>query len=144
MNKTTLIKSFTFDAAHRLSFYDGPCSNLHGHTYKLEIYLSGQLDSQGMILDFNKLKDIYQKTIKPFFDHKSILFVKDSINLKIFKDSPEEKDWISWVNYNPTVENMASDILVRLSKKMRKLSIRIIKVRLWETPTSSAELYGER
>ena len=50
-----IFKSFTFDAAHRLT--NAPeghkCSRIHGHTFKLEIHVSGQVDEQrGWIVDF--------------------------------------------------------------------------------------------
>ena len=32
-------KEITFDVAHMLSYYEGRCANLHGHTYKLQVTL---------------------------------------------------------------------------------------------------------
>lgn len=33
----SITKKIEFEAAHRLSNYQGPCKEIHGHTYKLEV-----------------------------------------------------------------------------------------------------------
>jgi 6-pyruvoyltetrahydropterin/6-carboxytetrahydropterin synthase len=57
-----------FDAAHHLEKYDGPCSTLHGHTYKLEVWIKGDsqyLDEAGILCDFGYIKELTKR-----FDHK--------------------------------------------------------------------------
>ena len=44
-------KEFTFDAAHHLFDYEGKCKALHGHTYHLQIAVSGFLDHRGIFLN---------------------------------------------------------------------------------------------
>lgn len=62
MAKATIVKEFTFDAAHRLEGYQGLCQNLHGHTYKLQVGIYGPVKNEagaaddGMVWDFVKLK----------------------------------------------------------------------------------------
>jgi len=59
-----------YDAAHRLNNYEGKCSQLHGHTYKVEVWVRGdisQLDKAGILWDFGKLKTIINS-----FDHKNL------------------------------------------------------------------------
>lgn len=59
-----------FDAAHKLFNYEGPCASMHGHTYKVEVWIKGeihQLDESGLLWDFGNLK----KAIKEW-DHKDI------------------------------------------------------------------------
>jgi len=56
-----------FDGAHKLENYNGPCANLHGHTWKVEVWIKGkqkQLEKSGILWDFGKLK----KAIS-IFDH---------------------------------------------------------------------------
>lgn len=56
-----------YDAAHHLNNYDGPCANLHGHTYKVRVWTRGdssQLDKAGILWDFGNLKSILKE-----FDH---------------------------------------------------------------------------
>ena len=40
-HRTLVSKEFTFDAAHHLFHYEGKCKSLHGHTYHLQIAVSG-------------------------------------------------------------------------------------------------------
>ena len=51
-HRTMVSKEFTFDAAHHLFHYEGKCKSLHGHTYHLQIAVSGYLDERGMTYDF--------------------------------------------------------------------------------------------
>jgi len=59
-----------FDAAHHLENYDGKCSNVHGHTYKVEVWVKGDsilCDEVGILWDFGKLKKLIDA-----FDHKDL------------------------------------------------------------------------
>lgn len=47
LNEVSVCKIFTFDAAHQLVGHKGKCSNLHGHTYKLEVVLKGKPMKRG-------------------------------------------------------------------------------------------------
>lgn len=61
-------KKFSFEAAHMLSDYKGPCANLHGHSYTGEVFIEGKPgDTSGMILDYNEIKNIINN-----FDHAII------------------------------------------------------------------------
>lgn len=41
-NKEMTLHTETFiDSCHRLKGYDGKCKNLHGHTWKLEVWVRG-------------------------------------------------------------------------------------------------------
>lgn len=108
----TVTKEFTFDSAHHLLDYIGPCANVHGHTYKLQITVAGEVNPKtGMIIDFNDLKSIVKDAVIDKFDHKMLNDVLD---------------------YNPTAENMAMDILASLNDA----GLNVVEVKLWETPTS--------
>ena len=69
---TTVTKLFEFEACHHLPHYDGACHNLHGHSYKLEVTVSGQVSKNendpkcGMIIDFKDLiTNILPLNLKP-------------------------------------------------------------------------------
>ena len=63
-------KEITFDVAHMLSYYEGKCANLHGHTYKLQVTLEGNVgDVSHMVLDFNILKEVLNESVMDVFDH---------------------------------------------------------------------------
>ncbi|MDX9800201.1 MAG: 6-carboxytetrahydropterin synthase QueD [Spirochaetia bacterium] len=62
----------SFAAAHYLKNYHGKCENLHGHNYKVRVYVKGrELDPGGMLLDFGILKKML-KNILEEFDHKNL------------------------------------------------------------------------
>lgn len=110
-----------FSAAHALRGYRGKCENLHGHNYKVEVYVRGEhLDNVGMLVDFTQLKFVTRELIRAL-DHQNLN------ELKPFD-----------VELNPSAENLASFFLHQLASKMDNERARIYKVRVWETSTSSA------
>ena len=116
----SITKTFEFAAAHFLPHHKGLCKNLHGHSYKLEITVTGETQKtwpeQGMIMDFSNLKAIVKKTLSRF-DHS---------NLNEYSE-------------NPTAENVIEDIAIRLDFALCNIGdVELIKVRLWETSTSYA------
>lgn len=113
--KVLIAKEFTFDAAHKLLDYDGPCANLHGHTYRLQVILSGPVQKNGMVIDFVDLKKNVTERVLSKLDHKFIN--------KIIKQS--------------TAENIAIWIWKRLEKYLP-----LYEIKLWETPTSFVRYRG--
>ena len=73
-------KEFTFDMAHMLDGHDGKCQNLHGHTYILQVEISGSLKEsgakKGMVMDFSDLKNIVKTHILDKMDHAFIKSIK--------------------------------------------------------------------
>jgi 6-pyruvoyltetrahydropterin/6-carboxytetrahydropterin synthase len=72
----TICKDFSFAAAHAIRGHTGGCENLHGHNYRVRVYLRARrLDGLGMVLDFADLKAIMQEVLGPF-DHRVLNEVK--------------------------------------------------------------------
>ena len=71
-------KIFTFDAAHHLPKHIGQCKNLHGHTYKLEVEIIGDITLKehstidGMVMDFGELKRIVNHSVVDPLDHRDL------------------------------------------------------------------------
>jgi 6-pyruvoyltetrahydropterin/6-carboxytetrahydropterin synthase len=99
----TLIYKTHFDAAHYLPGYDGPCAQLHGHTWRVDVELAGTIDPQtGMILDFKKIKEVLG-SILPDHDYlNKILTLPTAENLAIYlfyavqKELPGLKSLTVW------------------------------------------------
>ena len=71
-----------FSAAHFLSHYRGKCENLHGHNYKVRLWVKGrELDQGGMLADFSLLKKALKAAIEPL-DHSNLN------DMEIFKNDP--------------------------------------------------------
>lgn len=108
-----------FDAAHKLEGYNGKCARIHGHTWKVEVFVIGEnLDKIGMLVDFEILKEKVKEIIKEL-DHR---FLNDLKEIG-----------------NPTSENVARYIFKNL-KDMPK-NVRLEKVRIWENRGSWCEYY---
>lgn len=124
--KVVVSKTFTFDSAHRLDDYIGKCANLHGHTYKLEVQVKGRTDHRGIVIDFGDLKQIVNEQIIQKYDHK---FLNDLLP------------------FHTTAENMVIFFFQIIDNYLKKLinaqDIELQRVRLWETPTSYAEITRE-
>jgi 6-pyruvoyltetrahydropterin/6-carboxytetrahydropterin synthase len=122
-NKTVLVsKEFTFDSAHHLHAYEGKCKSLHGHTYKLQVVMSGKVDSRGLSIDFGDIKRLAKERIIDKLDHRYLNEVLPPMNT--------------------TAENMVVWMYEQLDAALREEglhpAIRMEEVRLWETPTSYA------
>ena len=56
-----LTKEFSFEAAHALEGYDGPCREIHGHSYRLFVTVKGVPERNpahpkcGMVMGFGVL-----------------------------------------------------------------------------------------
>lgn len=129
-----------FDMAHYLSGYNGKCSNIHGHRYKIIATLKGEkLQSEGqergMLIDFGEFKKKL-KEVAEIFDHKLVI-ERNEEGIKI-KESMENFD-ILLVDYRPTAEEMSRHIY-RLLKE-RKLPI--YEVEVYETPSNSCSYMEE-
>lgn len=112
-----------FAAAHKLNNYHGPCSNVHGHTWKVNVKLcSDNLNSSGMIMDFKDLKGALGEILN-CYDHSYINEI-----------SPFDR-------INPTAENMAREIYHQLKNKFAGIALK--QVRVWESDHSSAAYWED-
>jgi 6-pyruvoyltetrahydropterin/6-carboxytetrahydropterin synthase len=131
-------KTFTFEAAHALDGYEGKCKNIHGHSYELELTVSGKVDqtpeisAQGMVIDFGDLKSLVKNHVLPLYDH-CLLLKKDSR----FKSLVSENQKTRLVDFQPTCENMLLEIVWIIQQHVPK-NISVQKCLLRETATSFA------
>jgi len=110
-----------FSAAHALRGYRGKCENLHGHNWKVEIYVRGErLDDIGMLVDFTHLKKVTRDVMR-LLDHQNLNEIK-----------PFD------VELNPSSEHLAGFILDKVANQINDGRVQVYKVRVWETPSTSA------
>jgi len=111
-------KKFTFHAAHHDEEATDQCGQVHGHTYHLEIEVTGDFNER-MLVHGNVLKDVYRE-IEPFLDHRNL---NDTCP------------------YNPTMENVLLWLTDLVDAHIREPApnVTAIRLRLWETPTMYAE-----
>lgn len=127
-----------FDSAHFLSGYDGKCSNIHGHRWKIEVVcysenLPESGEKRGMVVDFSDLK----KSLKEIADNLDHALIYESNTLKKTTEEAllSEGFHIIPVSFRPTAENFAKYIYDEMTKK----GFKILKTAVYETPENVAE-----
>lgn len=138
MRTITITKEVTFDAAHRLSFHSGKCANLHGHTYRLQATFAKQVYENGMIEDFYNIKQLLETVVEPW-DHATLLYEGDEANTEIYALLVKLGFKVVMLDEEPTAESMSTKLLDMLNHK-HKSDLRCVKIRLYETPVSYAEV----
>lgn len=139
-------KEFSFEMAHALWNYDGPCRNVHGHSYRLFVTLYGKPlmepdnPKNGMVIDFSDLKKIVRKEIVDVFDHSVVVS-------RHFDKEKKEMFAVLFgntvlVDYQPTCENLVSDFAGRIGRLLPS-GIKLHSLKLYETATSYAEWHAE-
>ncbi|EIJ67340.1 6-carboxytetrahydropterin synthase QueD [Pasteurella bettyae] len=133
-------KEFSFDMAHILDGHDGKCQNLHGHTYKLQVEVSGNLHAEGakkgMVIDFSDVKEIVKAFILDPMDHAFIYDINSERETKIANLLVELKSKTFGIPVRTTAEEMSRFIFNRLK---HEVGLPVSAIRLWETPTSFCE-----
>ncbi len=142
-----LTKEFSFEAAHALEGYDGPCREIHGHSYRLFVTVKGEplRDASdpkcGMVLDFGVLKRIVGEEIVSRFDHALVLEESDG-SAPLRQLLARRFGNVVAVPYRPTCENMLDDFARRISRRL-PAGVTLHALRLHETATSFAEWFAE-
>lgn len=109
-----------FAAAHQLRDFEGKCEKLHGHNWKIEVYVRGdKLGKDGVLLDFRLIKRGAEKALGEL-DHK---FLNE---LEPFRAK------------NPSSENIARHIFESLRKALDNENVRVSRVTAWESDTTCA------
>jgi 6-pyruvoyltetrahydropterin/6-carboxytetrahydropterin synthase len=109
-----------FAAAHQLREFEGGCEKLHGHNWKIEVYICGErLGKDGLLVDFRVVKEATRKALGEL-DHK---FLNE---LESFK------------SINPSSENIARLIFKILSDELSGEGVTVSKVTAWESDSACA------
>ena len=131
--KVGIYKEVQIDTSHRLLHYKGKCANLHGHRWKIEVWMEGEPDpSTQILIDYSLIKQVINK-----YDHQIILNREDPMVPRI-----EEFHPVITTPGEPTSELMAAIIRDDLTAVCRERGIKakVTKIRVWESPTACAEL----
>lgn len=135
-------KTFKFEAAHRLlSASTERCRGIHGHSYKVEVFIDGELSEEdGMVLDFTLLKKSLGDHID-MFDHSLILWEKDSLVDKSTNYNLLTMLNPRWIVFpqHPTAEMMAAYFYFIAYERITSHKMRVEAVRVHETETGYAE-----
>ncbi len=109
-----------FAAAHQLTMVGAKCENMHGHNWKIEVYISGKkTDGAGVLIDFGIVKK-HVREIMFMLDHKYLN------EIEYFKQS------------QPSSENIAYFVAAELQKRIDNQAVRVSRVTAWESDDASA------
>lgn len=128
-------KQFTFEMAHALYNYDGPCKNIHGHSYHLEVTIKGPVDAEGFVMDFSQLKKIVKSSVVEQLDHALVLQEETIQATPSIKELPMK---VKVLAVRPSCENLLCWVVDQISPQLPE-HIFLEKVFLRETPQSYAE-----
>ncbi len=132
----------SFDAAHFLKDYNGKCSNIHGHRWRVVVAISSdklsvEEQTRGMIIDFSELKEALKK-ICDYFDH-TLIYEENSLKPETVTALKSENFLLITVPFRPTAENFAHFIYEELKKE----NYTVCRVEVYETPNNCA-IYEEK
>jgi len=120
-----LTVKMSFSAAHSLRDYDGPCANVHGHNWGVEVVVSGhELLPNGMLVDFGDIKKATSEVLS-LFDHANLNEV-----------APFDK-------LNPTSENLARWVYEQVGERVNTERLRVTRVNVREAETSCASYFED-
>ncbi|GCE45653.1 6-pyruvoyltetrahydropterin/6-carboxytetrahydropterin synthase [Thermosporothrix hazakensis] len=135
-------REFTFEAMHHLPGHKGKCRRPHGHSYRLEISLRGPIQeapgqsSDGMVMDFDDLKSIVNRTI---IEELGDSVPRGPAAQPVERGGMDHNDLNALTGIRTTAENLVHwiwDALVAggVSEDL------LYRVRLWETAKGYAEI----
>ncbi|MHB8159231.1 MAG: 6-carboxytetrahydropterin synthase QueD [Thermoleophilia bacterium] len=115
-----IFRAFQIEAAHYLPNvpHDHKCKRMHGHSFRIEIHVSGEVHEQsGWLIDFAEIGQAF----KPIFDQLDHFCLNDIEGLE-----------------NPTSENLAYWLWRQLKPVLPELSRLVVQ----ETPSTGCVYEG--
>ncbi len=130
----------SFDSAHFLSGYNGKCSNIHGHRWRVIIEVYGEnVDSKGqtrgMIVDFGTLKEQLKAEVDAL-DH-ALIIEENTLKPITMEALKDEGFKIIEVSFRPTAENFAKYFYDKFNEKGYNVKEAVV----YETPNNCATYY---
>jgi 6-pyruvoyltetrahydropterin/6-carboxytetrahydropterin synthase len=109
-----------FAAAHQLREYQGGCENLHGHNWKVEVFVKGEkLGKDGLLIDFQVIKNATREVLEEL-DHTFL------------------NELAPFLEQNPSSENIARYVFNSLNRRLKNDNVRVSRVSAWESDTACA------
>ena len=128
-------KEFRWEMGHRLPEHFGLCKNIHGHSYRMIVEFEGELNEQGMVIDFYDVEKIITPVVENL-DHAFMVSKNDGDVIKFLEKMNSKK--VS-VDFESTVENISKFLLEEICKSKLPLNVKKINVKVFETADDYAE-----
>lgn len=127
------------EMAHRLTKTPGKCQNIHGHSWKVILTLTGEIDEKGVIVEFGYLKMAFRDFLNTNFDHHLLLNAEDTW-ASSFPGIQPGLPGTTLMEGEPTTENFAKVIYDWALKWIvgKIENVYSARVEVWETATNCA------
>ncbi len=144
---TTIIRRYVeTDTGHRVPNHKSKCRHIHGHRYRFEAEIEGDVvdtegvSEEGMLMDFSDVSAILEKYVHDVVDHAFVVYEKDSMLVNLFDQLPPEHRIVK-VPFIPTAENLAKWAFEQVSPHITSTygnKLRLVAMHVRETPKSWA------
>ncbi|NNG26562.1 MAG: 6-carboxytetrahydropterin synthase [Ignavibacteriaceae bacterium] len=128
-------KEFKWEMGHRLPEHFGQCKNIHGHSYKMLVEFEGELDENGMVIDYYDVEKIIYPVIEKL-DHAFLVNKNDKLTIEFLEKLNSKK---VVVDFESTAENICTYLLSKIKSADLPENVKAIVVRVFETDEDYAE-----
>lgn len=112
--RISIVRRYRFEAAHTLPWHPGKCRRIHGHSYVLEVHVTGELDDRGVVMDFAEVDTIVDQHVL------------------------EGPNGLDHVDLNALLENPTAELVaVHIGERLDAAGLSWTMLRLWETEDGS-------
>jgi 6-pyruvoyltetrahydropterin/6-carboxytetrahydropterin synthase len=133
---TKIAKELRWEMSHRLPYHEGPCRNIHGHSYKLVVEIEGEPDDKAMVLDYYEIEKIFRPLLNRL-DHAFMVNERDALMLEFLRAN--EFKYVE-VPFYTTAENLVTYFLDEAGESFKKYpNIKNLMIRVFETEDAYAE-----
>lgn len=137
--RATVSKTFSFCAGHRLARHESKCRHLHGHNWRVTVFVSSPvLDECGRVVDFSAIKDRVKAWVNEHLDHGMILDRSDYTTVRLVEQLNGQKIYL--MDGPPSAENIAA-LILRQAKALLESEfskVKVERVTVGETDGSEA------
>lgn len=139
------------DTGHRVPNHKSKCRHMHGHRYRWEAELEGDVVTQegvseeGMLMDFSDVSAILNQYVHDVVDHAFIVYEGDKEALAALSKMGDEHRTLI-VPFIPTAENLAKWAFEQVEPRISSSygnSLKLNAFHVRETPKSWASWYPD-
>ena len=130
-----IAKEFRWEMGHRLPEHFGLCKNIHGHSYKMIVEFEGDLNEQGMVIDYYDVEKIIDPIIEKL-DHSFMVNKKDKVVIEFLEKMNSKK---VVVDFESTAENISKYLVNDISLSKLPSNLKSIAVRVYDTEGDCAD-----
>ncbi len=144
---TTIIRRYVeTDTGHRVPNHKSKCRHMHGHRYRFEAEIEGDIvdvegvSEEGMLIDFSDVSAILEEYVHDVIDHAFVVYEKDDLLVKMFELLPPEHRIVK-VPFIPTAENLAKWAFEQVAPHITTAygnRLKLVAMHVRETPKSWA------